>query len=163
MAEAALALALLLTSAQPAASQPPPLPTPANPADSLVWLEGSWRGSGQTMGRADEAMLVIRPALGRAYTELSYRAGAFEGRAFYRRVEPGRWTASWFDNRGISFGIVATVDGRTLTADWGSAETERGRTLYRLAEDGHLYVTDAVLRADGTYRQFADHMLTRAD
>jgi hypothetical protein len=48
-----------------------------------------------------------------------------------------------------------------LSADWGSAETERGRTIYRLAEDSSLHVTDAVARPDGSYRLFASHVLTR--
>lgn len=163
MAELMLALALALGSAQPASPPLPPIPTPRNPAASLAWLEGNWRGPGVTMGNVDEAVLVVRPALGGAYSEFSYRAGAFEGRAFYRRIEPGRWAGTWFDSRGISFGIVANADGRTLTSDWGSDQTERGRTTYWLREDGQLRVYDAVRGPDGVWRAFAEHTLTRAD
>ena len=46
---------------------------------------------------------------------------------------------------------------RLLTTDWGSADTERGRTIYRLRPDGRLEVTD---HAGG--RDFASHVLTRA-
>ena len=45
-----------------------------------------------------------------------------------------------------------------LTADWGSAETERGRTIYRLLPDGRLEVTD---NAGG--REFARHVMSRAE
>ena len=93
-----------------------------------------------------EATLEIRPALGGRFLELSYRAGGFEGRAFYRPAGDGRWRATWFDNRGITFPIEAVAGGPALTADWGSAETERGRTVYRLAEDGRLDVTDSCRR-----------------
>ena len=82
------------------------------------------------------------PALGGRFLELSYRAGQFEGRAFYRPAGEGRWRATWFDNRGISFPIEALAAERTLTAEWGSADTERGRTIYRLLPDGRLEVTD---------------------
>ena len=48
-----------------------------------------------------------------------------------------------------------------LTAEWSGAE--RGRIVYRLAEDGRLHVTDSVARPDGSFRDFAGHVLTRAD
>jgi hypothetical protein len=107
-------------------------------------------------GRPSEARLEIRPALGGRFLELSYRASGFEGRAFYRPVGEGHWTAVWFDNRGIVFPIAAMAGERLLTAEWGSAETERGRTLYRLLPDGRLEVAD---HAGG--RVFATHVLTR--
>ena len=125
---------------------------------ALAWLEGRWRGTGTMFGRTSEATLEVRPALDGRFTELSYRASGFEGRAFYRPVEDGRWQATWFDNRGISFPIEATLSGQILTANWGSAETERGRTVYRLLPDGRLEVTD---NAGG--RDFATHVLSRAE
>ena len=162
MVELLLAASLFLAGAQPAPPLPPP-PTARNPAVSLAWLQGRWRGPGATMGNADEAVLEVRSALGGTFTEFSYRAGRFEGRAFYRRVEAGRWTAIWFDNRGVSFGIEASADGQSLTSDWGSDETERGRTVYSLAADGRLSVYDMVRGRDGSWRAFARHVLTRAE
>ena len=50
-----------------------------------------------------------------------------------------------------------------LTADWGSAETERGRTVYRLLADGRLEATDSVAGAGGALREFARHVLQKAD
>lgn len=161
MAKALIAAALLL--AAPAAAQqrsPPPirqLPTP------LDWLIGSWRGTGTMMGRASEAALEVRPALHGRWLEFSYRAGPFEGRAFYRARDDVRYRATWFDNRGISFEIEAMVEGQMLTSNWGNADTERGRTVYRLAGDGRLHLTDTVRRPDGSYVPFASHILTRAE
>ncbi|MGQ0588701.1 MAG: hypothetical protein ACT4N8_04100 [Sphingosinicella sp.] len=146
--------ALALVGAAPAAAQD---------VAALGWLSGSWQGSGTMFGQPSEARLEARPALGGRFVELSYRAGGFEGRAFYRPAEDGSWRATWFDNRGMSFPIAAELAGRTLTADWGSAETERGRTIYRLTEDGRLHVSDSVLRPDGSHREFAAHILARAD
>jgi hypothetical protein len=147
-------VALLVLVAAPAAAQD---------ASGLSWLTGSWRGGGTMFGRPSEATLEIRPVLGGRFVELSYRAGGFEGRAFYRPSGEGRWQATWFDNRGATFAIEAALAGRTLTADWGSAETEQGRTIYRRAEDGRLHVSDSVLSRDGSQRPFASHVLTRAD
>ncbi len=161
MAELFLALSLAMAAAQPAAPAPPP-PTARNPAATLAWLEGSWRGPGMTMGHADEASLKVLPALGGAFTEFSYQAGRFEGRAFYRRVETGRWTASWFDNRGVSFAIEASAGGQSLTSDWTGAN-ERGRTVYILGADGRLTVYDMVCGPDGRWREFARHVLVRAE
>lgn len=139
------ALLLLLTSA-----------ALAQDASELAWLQGSWRGAGTAFGQPSEARLEIRPALGGRFLELSYRAGQFEGRAFYRNAGEGRWRATWFDNRGTSFPIEAVAAERMLTAHWGSADTERGRTIYRFLPDGRLEVTD---HAGG--RDFATHVLTR--
>ncbi len=147
MASAILA-AIALVAAQ--------APAPAADVSTLAWLQGSWRGAGTMFGRTSEARLEIRPALGGRFLELSYRAGPFEGRAFYRPAGESRWRATWFDNRGISFPIEAVAAERLLTAEWGNAETERGRTIYRLLPDGRLEVTD---HAGG--RDFAVHTLSR--
>jgi len=146
----ALAAALLLALAAPAFASDGP--------GALSWLEGRWRGTGTMFGNASEAVLEVRPALNGRFLELSYRAGRFEGRAFYRPMGEGRWQATWFDNRGISFPIEARLSGRTLTAEWGSADTERGRTVYRLLPDGRLEVIDTA-----GARDFATHRLSRAE
>lgn len=138
-------------------------PLAAQETGALAWLEGRWQGPGTMFGNPSEAVLDVRPALGGRFLELSWRAGRFEGRAFYRPDGEGGWRATWFDNRGISFGIDAVAAERSLTADWGSAETERGRTVYRLLDDGRLEVVDTVIPREGEARIFARHMLTRAN
>ena len=149
----ALGLALLLLLAAPAAAQ----------GGGLSWLVGSWRGAGTMLGSPSEAVLDVRPALAGRFLELRYRAGSFEGRAFYRPASATRWQAHWFDSRGNVFEVEAALAGRTLTADWGSAGTERGRTVYRLLDDGRLEVSDAVAARDGRMREFARHILAQAE
>jgi hypothetical protein len=149
----AAALLLALLCAAPATAQAP--------AGALDWLVGSWRGAGTRIGAATEARLDVRPALGGRFIELSYVSSGFEGRAFYRRVEGARWRGEWFDNRGVHFGIDATEGERTLTADWGSDAAERGRTVYRLLQDGRLELVDQVTGRDGIQREFARHTLAR--
>lgn len=126
-----------------------------------AWLVGSWTGSGTMFGNPSEARLDIRSTA--EGFDLHYRAGAFEGRAAYRPLGADRWQADWSDNRGVAFPIAATAAGQMLTSNWGSAETERGRTTYRLREDGRLEVVDFVLPREGSPREFARHVLTRAE
>jgi hypothetical protein len=66
------------------------------------------------------------------------------------------------ENRGVHFAIEAAAADHVLTATWASEGTERGRTVYRLAGDGRLHVSDSVL-SDGALRPFASHILNRAD
>lgn len=138
------------------------VPAAAQDMAALGWMTGTWRGGGNMFGSASEAVLEVRPALGGRFVEFSYRAGQFEGRAFYRPSENGRWQATWFDNRGVSFGIDAGVESNTLTSDWGIGGTERGRTVYRLLGDGRLEVVDTVMQG-AQPREFARHVLTRTD
>lgn len=149
-----LALALAGTACRAAAQ-------PGQDLAGLTWLVGSWRGIGTRMGAATEARLDVRPALGGRFVELSFVSSGFEGRAFYRRVEGARWRGEWFDIRGVHFGIEAVEAEGTLTADWGSEATERGRTVYRLLDDGRLELVDHVTGRDGSSREFARHTLTR--
>ena len=137
-------------------------PAAAQDASTLDWLVGEWRGTGTMFGNPGEATLSVRPVLGGRFLELNYRAGGFEGRALYHFVDGGRWRAQWFDNRGTTFAIEAFQIERSLRSEWGSVETEQGRTVYSLRADGRLEVTDSV-RRDGAYRDFASHVLTRAD
>ena len=137
------------------------VPAAAQDIAPLAWLEGRWQGPGTMFGNPSEAVLDVRPSLGGRFLEFSYRAGAFEGRAFYRPDGNGSWRATWFDNRGISFPILAALAERTLASDWGSAETERGRTVYRLRDDGRLEVVDSVMTPGGEPREFARHILSR--
>ena len=144
-----LSLLLALLLAAPAAAAP------------LDWLVGRWQGPGSRMGTATEATLDVRPALSGRFVEFSYSSSGFEGRAFYRPVEGTRWRGEGFDNRGVHFGIDAVAGERSLTADWGTPGTERGRTVYTLRQDGRLELVDTVVGRDGQSREFARHLLTR--
>ncbi|MGE0180093.1 MAG: hypothetical protein AB7O91_09780 [Sphingomonas sp.] len=157
-----LAIAILATTAMPATSPAQP-PAPSLPdSSSLSWIVGDWRGNGTMMGNASEAVLEVRPALERQFLELRLRMGpGFEGRAYYRALDGNRWRGHWLDSRGSSFDIEAAADGRVLTANWGSESTGRGRSVYRLLDDGRLEVADSIVARDGSPREFARHVLSR--
>jgi hypothetical protein len=161
-----VAAACLLCGAAAAPPAPPAAASRSAAPTEIAWLLGRWQGPGTFLGRPSNARLELRPALGDAFVELRYRVvtadGAapttFEGRAFYRREAEG-WRARWFDSRGTSFPVTARLSGSEFVADWGTPQSERGRTLYRLGADGSLLVSDAVSGVDGGWREFARHRL----
>ena len=135
----------------------------------LEWLMGKWEGGGTHSGRESKASLEAGYALGSTVVELRYVMTLqvkffpkFEGRAFYRPLPEGGWKAHWFDSFGNELPVTATLEGTTLTADWGTAGTEQGRTIYRLLGDGRLEIVDFVLQPDGTRREFARQTFVRA-
>jgi hypothetical protein len=134
----------------------------------LEWLVGKWEGGGIHGGRKSKASLEAAIVLGSQYVELSYRADidvpnlrTFEGRAFYWPLDGSNWKGHWFDSWSNRLPITAVVEGTVLTADWGTAGTERGRTIYRLLADGRLEIVDYDLGEDGSHRLFARQTLLR--
>ena len=82
-------------------------------------------------------------------------AGApmFAGRGLYRFGEGGMVTGFWEDTQGSIHPLDGTWDGETLKINWGTPETEQGRSAYVFTNDG-MTATDWVLRADGEWHQF---------
>lgn len=127
-------------------------------------LEGRWRGTGTLLGQSSAAELVFERVLSDRFLRLELRntmtsaEGAetlFAGDAYYALEgggSDGLLRGRWFDSRGIALPIRARIEGDALISDWGSEETERGRTTYRL-EGATLVVVDEVL-ADGELREF---------
>ena len=155
-------LALCLAFATPTAATQTLLPI------HLEWLVGKWEGGGTHSGRPSKASLDVAIVLGSQYVELDYRADLgvdglrnFEGRAFYWPLRDGGWKGHWFDSWGNKLPVSASVEGTVLTADWGTAGTEQGRTIYRLLPDGRLEIVDYQLREDGSRREFARQTLRR--
>nr|WP_298121741.1 hypothetical protein [uncultured Pseudoxanthomonas sp.] len=67
----------------------------------------------------------------------------------------------WYDTRGMILPLVATPQADALTAEWGDAATERGRTTYRLDADT-LHVTDEVRDKEGQWKVFRRSRLQRS-
>jgi len=136
-------------------------------------FHGTWQGDGKTLGMNARLQLKWEPVLGNKFVRLSLRnemsaAGGktqvFEGHAYYQRVERGgetRYEARWFDSRGLSFPINAQVDGESLVAQWGSPETEQGKSVYRLIEPGKMEVVDWVKQKDGAWKEFGRSVVVR--
>lgn len=111
------------------------------------------------------------PALQGRFHELQMRhlatdtssQAAFEGRGFYRSAAvpaSDSITGTWMDGRGLTFSVRGSCSGGVFVSDW-SGERERGRTVYRVRENG-LDVIDSVFVAAGSAREFGRSRLQRS-
>jgi hypothetical protein len=103
--------------------------------------------------------------IGGKFLEIEWRVATtgdklvrYEGRGLYR-PGAGTWDGHWFDSSGAIRPLAASMENTAFRVQWGTAETERGTSLYTLAGDT-LIVEDTVLAAQGP-RTFATHRLKR--
>lgn len=130
----------------------------------LPSLQGEWEGEGKAFGGAARLRLKWEWVLDKKFLRLNLRneiSGAdgakqiFEGHAYYRSAGVDKYLAHWFDSRGTTFPIRAQLEGNTLTAWWGSPETEEGKSSYQMIDETTMEVVDSVKQKDGSFREFA--------
>lgn len=136
---------------------------PTQPDAFLKRLEGSWQGEGKTLGMPARIRLswewmwknrFLRLTIKNEMTAPNGQTQVFEGLAYYQQVSEGKYEATWFDSRGITFPIKATNEGSALIAFWGSPDKEQGKSTYRILEPGKLEVIDEVRQKDGSWKEF---------
>lgn len=133
-------------------------------------LAGDWQGPGETNGMASLQQMRWEPVLEGRFLRLTLdnrmtaADGAewrFQAQAFYRLGSDGAISGTWFDSRGISFPLAGSLDDQgVMTILWGTEDTERGRSRYRIVADT-LEVTDEVLTPEGEWRVFGRSRLLR--
>ena len=138
--------------------------------DFFARLTGDWQGAGEVRGMASAQKMSWEPVLEGKFLRLSFenhmtgddgREWPFSAQAFYRIQDNGTITGTWFDSRGVSFPLSGDIgEDKTLTILWGTDDTERGRTRYRLTATG-LDVTDEVMTKEGSWRSFGRSQLAR--
>ncbi len=129
------------------------------PAESFMTrLHGGWIGTGQLMKRDSHVELHVDQGVFPTLFNLSWRSvvasdprSLFEGVAVYTDNGKGELTATWWDSRGTTHPIRASVAENSMTSHWG----ESGRTVYRLLPSGELEVIDSVKGPDGAWGEFA--------
>ena len=135
----------------------------------LEKVEGTWQGGGEVRGMSSQQAMVWSTVLGGQFTHLEFdnrmrqseeSEYRFMAKAFYKSEPDGRVTGHWFDSRGVEFPLHGTQTASSLTIEWGTPETELGRTEYKLVDDG-LKITDEVLGADGEWKVFGSSELNR--
>lgn len=160
MLTALLIATVMLSQAQ--AGAPEPL---------LARFLGEWHGEGTVMNLPSKITMTWEPALGRKFTRLSFRNEmsapdgkrvVFEGHAYYKARPDGTYEARWFDSNGASHPVAGAVKGNSLVAEWGTPETEQGRTTYELLPDGRASVRDEVRsKKTGEWRVFGESVFRR--
>jgi hypothetical protein len=128
------------------------------PDSLLTRLHGRWQGSGTVLEMPAAVDLAWEWTLDRQFLRLTFAnqmgSRRFEGHAYYRPLGGGRYRGTWFDNSGMIRPIEAHQDGEALVAAWGTADTERGETTYRLLSTGEMEIVDRVISREGQWRQF---------
>ena len=133
-------------------------------------IAGDWQGTGEVRGMASVQKMAWQPVLDGSFLRLTFdncmtaadgKEWQFQAHGYYRVRDDGTITGLWFDSRGVSFLLSGAVDaGGTMTIQWGTDDTERGRSSYRIEAD-ELQVTDEVLSREGEWRVFGRTRLTR--
>jgi hypothetical protein len=139
-------------------------------ARALTALVGDWQGEGTTSDMPSKQRLHWETVLGGQFVRLTLdnrmetpdgKEWHFQAQALYRVLPDGTIAGTWFDSRGFTFPLKGRADDSgVLTIDWGSDDTERGLSRYRI-ENGRLEVTDEVQDKDGTIRVFGRSTLER--
>jgi hypothetical protein len=133
-------------------------------------LVGLWRGGGEVSGMSASIELRFRPAFGGRGYHLSFdnrmrgkddQVWPFAAEALYLCDAQGACRGHWYDSRGMVLPLEATAAGDRLVVAWGDADTERGRTTYRLDGDG-IAITDEVLGKDGAWNVFGETTASRS-
>ena len=137
----------------------------AAPDPLLSRLQGRWQGGGTVLETSAVVTLSWEWTLDGQFLRLNFTnqmgPRRFEGHAYYRAVGKGQYRGTWFDNSGMIRPIDAKQSDDALVANWGTADTERGETTYRLLPSGELEIVDRVLSRDGTWRVFGRVTATR--
>ena len=131
---------------------------------------GDWNGSGVAFQRPSKPKMKWEPVLGGKFLKLTYKTEMqsakgeprlFEGHAYYKSLGGGKYRGTWFDSQGTVHPLEASFDGNTLATNWGTAQTELGKTVYHLREPNKMEVTDSVQKKDGSWMEFGRATLTR--
>lgn len=133
-------------------------------------LEGAWSGSGTLFGRPagfemewrlewDGRIATLR--FNNAFVaEDGARTPVLEATAYYRAGSGGEERGTWIDSRGEILALRFEAGDSTLMVHW-EADSESGRTEYRLAGDDVLEVLDLV-RGGDDWREFGRASYRRA-
>lgn len=120
-------------------------------------LEKDWTGKGTLMNREATFTMSWTRVLNDRFYQLEFSNNTenfrFEAIGYYQLVGPDSVAGTWFDVRGYTFPLQGNVTNTQLTINWGSPETEMGKTVYSLPEDGSIEVLDYVEKG-GTMVQF---------
>ena len=132
-------------------------------------LLGSWSGSGSLFGREAAFQMTWESVLGDRFLQLSFRNGmktadgvqpVLEATALYKILDGGRLEGTWYDTRGVVQPLQGSLEDSMLTVLWGTAETEQGKTSYRVLANGSVAVEDFVLR-EGNWTRFGEALYSR--
>lgn len=125
---------------------------------------GSWKGSGTLMGSQANFYMKWSWELDVKFLKLEFQnkrtsdSGEeliLKSHAYYQPQNDTLFEGTWFDSRGVTFPVRGILEDSIFTVDWGSPETEQGKTVYTLTANGSVQVTDYFLREEN-YVKFGE-------
>jgi len=125
---------------------------------------GSWKGGGTLMGSEADFYMKWSWELDGKFLKLEFqnkrtsdsgRELIFKSHAYYQPKNDSLFKGTWFDSRGVTFPVSGVLKDSTFTVNWGTPETEQGKTVYTLISDIEVKVTDYVLRGEN-YVKFGE-------
>jgi hypothetical protein len=153
-------ICLLLSSCATTALEPTPFSDFAGP----------WRGTGTFQGLPSVVEARFAPLQGGGVWELDINivatppSGApvnFAGHAEYTMTDGAPTGGNWTDNQGSAYALAPRFENGALVVDWGDGAAVRGRSEYRLQDDGDLQIDDFAPSRGGEMRRFATAELQR--
>ncbi|MFT3805870.1 hypothetical protein [Arenimonas sp.] len=133
------------------------------PPDPWRALFGEWQGKGEVRGMSADVRLRFEATLdgqGRrlsfhnTMTDMHGKAWLFLAEAIYLCAPDGNCRGQWQDSRGMVLPLSTRSQADRVIVDWGDADSERGRTTYRVMPDGSLEIEDEVLDKSGAWKVF---------
>jgi hypothetical protein len=134
-------------------------------------LVGAWEGTGSLFGSEASFRMEWEWVLNDRFVRLTFqnrREGSdgvervMDAQAFYKPAKTGHHEGTWFDSRGVVQPLQGENVDSVLTVLWGTAETEQGRTVYRVQGEDQLEVEDAVLK-EGQWHPFGRAVYRRVE
>lgn len=69
---------------------------------------------------------------------------AMKATGYYKLIDESAFVGTWFDSRGITFPLKGKVLDNQLIVEWGTPETEVGRSVYTIQSNGQVLVEDYI-------------------
>lgn len=115
-------------------------------------IKKKWKGEGILFGTEAKFEMNWEQVLGGQFYQLTFQNERieesdkfiFNAIGFYKLTGSTSFEGTWFDSRGISFPLKGLVADNQLVVDWGTPDTEVGKSIYTINPDGTISVEDYI-------------------
>ena len=116
----------------------------------------NWKGEGILLGTDAKFNMEWEKVLGGQFYQLKFQNErvvegqkiTFNAISYYKPDETESFTGAWFDSRGVTFPLKGTFTDNSLVVDWGTSDTEVGRSIYTVNADGTISVEDYIQKGE---------------
>ncbi|WP_299670986.1 hypothetical protein [uncultured Polaribacter sp.] len=119
-----------------------------------------WEGKGTLIGSPATFKMNWQKVLDNNFYKLEFKNQravkdkkiTLKATAYYKVLSDSTFVGTWFDSRGITFPLKGKLSKNQLMVDWGTPETEVGKSLYLILESGQIKVTDFIRQKDKEFK-----------